>query len=146
MVVSILLGFILIVGSVFIHALTTEICISWAGRRVTPGIKLKYITKILSISWMVFTLFFAAVIEAMLWAVTYWQLGAIQGFEEAVYFSLVTYTTLGYGDITLDDSWRLLSAFQAANGVIIFGWSTAVVMALVQRIFGKRPEEVPAQT
>ncbi len=139
----IILGFLLIVGSVFIHALTTEVCISWAHKRVAPGRILTWGGKVFSISWLVFILFFAAILEAMLWALTYMWLGAIQGFEEAVYFSIVTYTTLGYGDITLGETWRLLSAFQAANGVVIFGWSTAIVMAVVQKIFAKRHVDAP---
>lgn len=138
----IIIGFLLIVGSVFIHALTTEFCINWSHKRVGSAIKLTWGIKVFTISLLVFILFFASVLEAVLWASTYWWLGAIEVFEEAVYFSIVTYTTLGYGDITLGKTWRLLSAFQAANGVVIFGWSTAIVMALVQKIFGKRSDKM----
>jgi len=58
-------------------------------------------------------------------------------FEEALYFSLVTYSTLGYGDVILSDSHRLLGAFEAANGVIMLGWSTAIVVAALQKIYLK---------
>jgi len=44
------------------------------------------------------------------------------------------FTTLGYGDVVLSDRWRLLSSLQAANGIIMFGWTTAIVLATVQRI------------
>lgn len=54
--------------------------------------------------------------------------------EEALYFSTVTLTTLGYGDITLDEQWRLFASLEAANGIILFGWSTALIFAVVQRI------------
>ena len=54
----------------------------------------------------------------------------------------VTFTTLGYGDIVLPDRWRLLSSFEAANGIIMFGWTTAVVMYVVQRSFSKVPEHI----
>ena len=63
--------------------------------------------------------------------------GAVSGFEEAMSFSMVTYTTLGYGDVTMERPWRLLPAFEAANGIIMFGWTTAVVMTVVQRTFAK---------
>jgi hypothetical protein len=59
----------------------------------------------------------------------------VDTFEAALYFSMVTFTTLGYGDVTLDDSWRLLSSIQAANGVIMFGWTTAQVTAVLQRLY-----------
>jgi hypothetical protein len=48
---------------------------------------------------------------------------------------MVTFTTLGYGDVLLDDRWRLLASFEAANGIIMFGWTTAIVMAVVHRIY-----------
>jgi hypothetical protein len=62
-------------------------------------------------------------------------LGAIETLETAVYFSTVTFTTLGFGDITLDEDWRLLSSFEAANGLLMFGWSTALVFAAVQWVY-----------
>ena len=56
-------------------------------------------------------------------------------FEAAIYFSFVTFTTLGYGDLTLSDGWRLLSGIEALNGILLDGWSTAVLFAVVQRIW-----------
>ena len=56
------------------------------------------------------------------------------GFRDALYFSLVTYTTLGYGDVTLNAEWRVLAAFEAVNGIIMFGWTTALIVAVVQRL------------
>ena len=50
-------------------------------------------------------------------------------------FMVITLTTLGYGDIVLTEQWRLLAAIEAANGIIMFGWSTALVIAVVQRTF-----------
>ena len=80
----------------------------------------------------------ASVIESGTWAAAYLLSGAITEYQDALYFSLVTYTTLGYGDITLSDNWRLLASLEAATGIIIFGWSTAIVMAVVQNIFFKK--------
>jgi hypothetical protein len=51
---------------------------------------------------------------------------------------MVTFTTLGYGDITLTESWRLLAAFEAANGSIMFGWTTALVVALLHSFFTQK--------
>ena len=86
------------------------------------------------VACVVAMLFLATLVETMIWAVAYWGLGALEGFEEALYFSTVTYTTLGFGDITLSQEWRLLSSFEAAIGVILLGWSTAIVFAFVQHI------------
>ena len=58
--------------------------------------------------------------------------------ETALYFSMVTFTSVGYGDIVLGDSWRILASIQGANGVIIFGWTTALIFHYIQRIY-ERP-------
>jgi len=84
---------------------------------------------------IVLLMFFTSLVEVLLWAVTYLALHALEGFERALYFSMVSFTTLGYGDIVLDDRWRLLSSFEAVNGIIMFGWTTALVLYGVQQIF-----------
>ena len=77
-------------------------------------------------------------IEIVLWAASYVVLlpdGELASFEEAVYFSFVTFTTLGYGDITLSEGWRVLSGIEALNGILLIGWSTAMLFAVVQRMW-----------
>ena len=69
-----------------------------------------------------------------LWAAVFILLGAFTGLEPAVYFTLVTFTTLGYGDITLDESWRILAALCAANGLLLFGFSTAFLVELMRQL------------
>ena len=83
----------------------------------------------------VLLMFLVSVLEVLIWAVSYLALNAIEGFERALYFSMVTFTTLGYGEIVLDEHWRLLASFEAANGIIMFWWTTAIVIAVVQRVY-----------
>ena len=80
-------------------------------------------------------MFFLSVVEIWLWAGVYMLVGAFEKAEEALYFSTVSFTTLGYGDVLLDEKWRLMGAFEAANGIIIFGLSTAAVVAALQRVY-----------
>ncbi len=92
-------------------------------------------SKVHLVNGIVLLMFFVSLAEVLMWAGTYLVLGAIEGLEQAVYFSMVTFTTLGYGDILLDEHWRLLASFEAANGIIMFGWTTAIVLAAVQRLY-----------
>jgi voltage-gated potassium channel Kch len=80
--------------------------------------------------------FFVAIfLECWLWATTLLRVGALSDLETALYFATVTYTTLGYGDIVLGSDWRLLSAFAAANGALVIGWTTALVFLVAGRIY-----------
>lgn len=77
-------------------------------------------------------------VQILLWAFAFLSLdraGELETFEKAVYFSFVTFTTLGYGDITLSEGWRLLSGIEALNGILLVGWTTAMLFAAVQKIW-----------
>lgn len=69
-----------------------------------------------------------------MWAVLYLILGISANLEEAVYFATVNLTTLGYGDIIPNKTWRLLTVLTPANGMIIFGMSTAFLMELLYEL------------
>jgi len=135
---NILLGIILIVTTIIIHTLLTRFILLVIHRRRDPTHKHINFTKEYRIAITVLIIFAASMVESIVWAATYLRIGAVLTFTDALYFSIVTYTTLGYGDITLNESWRLLASFQAAIGIIIFGWSTAIVVASVQNIYVKK--------
>jgi len=67
------------------------------------------------------------------WAALYIAIGEIIRFEDALYFSTVTFSTAGYGDITLSQQWRLLSSLEAINGFMLIGWSTAYLVTASTR-------------
>ncbi|MBU8874080.1 potassium channel family protein [Reyranella sp. MMS21-HV4-11] len=73
-------------------------------------------------------------VEIWLYGAAYWAIGAVSDFETALYFSTVTFTTLGYGDVVLDGKWRLFGAIEAGNGLILFGWSTAFLLSVTSRL------------
>jgi hypothetical protein len=76
---------------------------------------------------------FVHTIQVWIWAATFYLAGVFDGWEPALYFSLVSFSTVGFGDITLGPDWRLLSGLTAANGFISFGWSTAYMVEMVRR-------------
>ncbi len=127
------IGCLLILICIIIHALATRLAIYISNR--PDRLKNKNFLSLFWIAFIVLLMFFASIIEAAAWAGAYLYLGAIESYADSLYFSIVTYTTLGYGDITLSESWRLLASFEAAIGIIIFGWSTALVMAVVQHFY-----------
>ena len=84
-------------------------------------------------AWM----FLGMVIESLVWA-AYYLVNAnivLPDVATAVYFSLVTFTTVGYGDVVVSGDWRLLAALQAANGAILFGWTTALIFYVIQKVY-----------
>ncbi len=133
---------ILVFGTVFIHAGFTAAVVRWLHSVVAHHWALRSaLTRASVVGALVFLMSLAAFLESALWAGLYVTVGALPGLEEALYFSLVTFTTLGYGDVTLPEQWRMLGAFQAANGILMFGWTTALIVAVAQRVFLHRDED-----
>jgi hypothetical protein len=83
------------------------------------------------------TLLVAHIIEVAMWAVGYASLHGVPKQTDAFYFAFVNYTTLGYGDILPVERWRLLGPVTAMCGVLMFGWSTAVIYDVLRNIAQK---------
>ena len=77
----------------------------------------------------VLALFVVHSVEIWLWALVYVALGALPDIDSAVYFSLTTFSTIGFGDVVLPHDWRLLSALEGISGLLLIGWSTAYLVA-----------------
>ena len=87
---------------------------------------------------LVLGMLIAHTIEIWLWAALFIHLGEFPDLTNALYFSTVTFTTLGYGDITLSQHWQLLSGFEAAGGILLFGLSTGAAVAAMMAIVDPR--------
>lgn len=83
---------------------------------------------------IVVAIVFGHTIVVWVWSTVFLLSGALPNMEESVYFTMVTYTTLGYGDITLDESFRVFGTMAAITGLLNFGLSTAFLAAIVLRI------------
>jgi hypothetical protein len=73
-------------------------------------------------------------IEIWLFALVYLALGAIPALEPALYFSTISYSTVGYSDVHIAPQWRLLGAFESVLGIFLLGWSTAFFFRMIGRI------------
>jgi len=77
-------------------------------------------------------------IEISVWALIYVWRDALPDLPTAMYFSGVTYTTTGYGDLVLPENWRLVGAVEALTGILMCGWSTGFFFAVVSRLLDLR--------
>jgi Ion channel len=80
-------------------------------------------------------------IEISLWALLYVWRQAMPDMQAAFYFSAVTYTTTGYGDLVLPEAWRLVGGIEALTGILMCGWSTGFFFAVVNRMYHARQGE-----
>ena len=80
------------------------------------------------------------ILETSLWATYYYLRGHFGNFETSLYFSLTSYTTIGYGDVLLPQRWRLLGAIEGVTGVLLCGISTAFIFAVMTAIVQLRIE------
>ena len=78
--------------------------------------------------------------ESLVWALFMVLIGALPSVEAAAYFSLTSYTTVGYGDVLLPERWRLLGPIEAAVGILMLGWSTGILVAVIGAAYR---EELP---
>jgi hypothetical protein len=95
------------------------------------------VTRLLvSVAWWLIVLHLA---EIAVWAGFYWWQQCLPDTESSFYFSGVTYTTVGYGDLVLPAEWRLLGPVEGLTGILMCGLSTGLFFALVSRLLARRP-------
>jgi voltage-gated potassium channel Kch len=91
-------------------------------------------SRIVAIVSVVIGLFVVLSAEVWRWAGCYRLLGLLPDLETALYFSTVTFSTIGYGDVVPEPGWRLLAALEGINGFLLIGWSTAYLVAAGTRV------------
>jgi hypothetical protein len=122
----------LMAGCVAIHAAGVSSALRWIRRpgvvadRFWPSTRL-FVTLA---GWIVLL----HLLEIGAWALYYASRDAMPDFASALYFSAVTYTTTGYGDLVLAPEWRLVGAVEALTGILMCGWSTGFFFAAVSRV------------
>jgi hypothetical protein len=126
------IGSALVVVTVLVHGVSLDIILR-ALRAIGMETLIRW--RLLSLSLLVLAVFSAHLIEIWIWAVFYFFIEEIPTFKTALYFSTSSFTTVGYGDLTLSEEWRLLGSLESANGMILFGWSTAFIFTVIHRIY-----------
>jgi hypothetical protein len=118
-----------------IHASGMMLAMKLSCQTADTGKIFRVCSRVLRLSLIVICMFIVTLIEVAAWAGAYLAVDAIEALEKAIYFSMVTYTTLGYGDVLLDENWRVLASYQAANGIIMFGWTTAIIIYAIRQVY-----------
>src|SRR3981081_731910 len=83
----------------------------------------------------------AHIAEVVVWSLAYAMVDIAPPGSDLIYFAFVNYTTLGYGDVTPLQRWQLLGPMTAMNGVLLFGWSTDVIFAVLRNTMIPGPTE-----
>ena len=125
----------MVVVTVVIHFLGLVVLIRLLerhGRRVDHWHRVARQSVLLVVA--VLGIVFLHTLEIWAYALLFLGLGVLDGLEPALYFSTVSFTSLGYGDIVLGPDWRILGAIEAANGLILFGWSTAFLLSMMGKL------------
>ncbi|HSD45511.1 MAG TPA: ion channel [Pyrinomonadaceae bacterium] len=127
---------VIVTVSLMIHVAGILVMAEWLLRRRE---NLERTASSRRIALLIVTLFagvmFLHVIQTSLWAVFYYARNLFSDFETSLYFSMVSFTTIGYGDVLLPRRWRLLGVIEGFSGVLLCGVSTAFIFAVVNAMF-----------
>lgn len=143
MIKQLLLALVLSSATVLIHALgILYVVLPLAGvwnKKVESG---GGAVPVMPLSRLVSGLLLLHVFEMSIWAAAFTILAVLPDFETSLYFSLTSYTTVGYGDVVPANEWRLVGPIEAAVGVLMLGLSTSFIIATLQRMYGLRGQGI----
>ena len=115
------------IGNIAIHGVTMVVILRSRGM-VHANVPARPTLRLIGIMIATVSILMAGhLLEIAIWSIAYRFVGAVPEGSDSLYFAFVNYTTLGYGDVLPVERWRLLGPMAAMNGVLLFGWSTAVI-------------------
>jgi Ion channel len=133
MLSKLLIALCLMALCVAIHASGVTSALRWLRRRSPTAPQFwRWTWVFIGVAgWMILLHLF----EITVWALFFFWRHAITDLQASFYFSAVTYTTTGYGDIVLPEEWRLVGGVEALTGILMCGWSTGFFFAIVSRMY-----------
>jgi hypothetical protein len=135
---QLLVGSTISLGNIAIHAIVMATVVGTARRVLKWEHRQPQIWLAAIMVATVGVLMLAHVAEVTTWSLAYSALNVTPPESDILYFAFVNYTTLGYGDVVPVERWRLLGPMAAMNGVLLFGWSTAVIFEVLRQAMRAR--------
>ena len=137
--IPVAVGIAAVICTIFIHALPLTATINFVRREERLGrVGVAFWMDTVIVARVMLYALVAHLVEIAFWAVLFVICREFSDFDTAYYHSAVNYTSLGYGDIIMSPAWRLLGPLETADGMLLFGVSTALIFAVIQRLFGTR--------
>ena len=127
-------GAALLALSVVVHMTGMVALFRWVVR-AHVSLSARFWTQTWLLIRVAWALTFMHILEITVWALFLWWRGCLPDLESAVYFSSVTYATVGYGDVVLPHAWRLLGPIEGLTGILMCGLSTAFFFAVVAKLW-----------
>ena len=141
MIPNLLIGWTLMAVCVAVHASGVSAALRWLSR--LPQAPQKFLASTWLFTRVAAWIILLHLVEIAVWGVFYvWQ-GAMPDLQSAFYFSAVTYTTTGYGDLVLPAEFRLVGGVEALTCILMCGWSTGFFFAIVSRMFSTTGGHTP---
>ena len=139
LLIPIAVGSAAVICTILIHALPLRATITFIRREKRLGhLGVNFVKDMGVVLRVILYAFVAHLVEMALWATLFVICGEFSDFATAYYHSAVNYTSLGYGDIIMTPTWKLLGPLETANGMLLFGVSTAMIFAVIQRLVETR--------
>ena len=142
MIFAILIALVLVATTVAIHAVGLAALLRAVARPEVLSAQ-----RVWAVAWLLIRIAWALVLihvlEICVWAAFYLAWGCLPDAESAFYFSGVTYTGIGYGDLVLPTPWRMLAPVEGLTGILMCGLSTGLFFAVVSRIYAARAKTEP---
>ena len=137
--IPVAVGVAAVICTIFIHALPLSATVNFVRRKEKlgrAGVGFWRDTEI--VARVILYALVAHLVEIAFWAVLFVICREFSDFDTAYYHSAVNYTSLGYGDIIMSPAWRLLGPLETADGMLLFGVSTAMIFAVIQWLVSAR--------
>lgn len=132
-------GVVAVICTILIHAMPLSATVKFVSREKKLGrVGVNFWLDTAIVAGAILAALAAHLVEMAFWAALFMICGEFSDFATAYYHSAVNYTSLGYGDIIMSPTWRLLGPLETADGMLLFGVSTALIFAVIQYLVDAR--------